>query len=94
MFPVCIQYFTVSSGATTKLLDFIELNDERSSKLADMLTTSITNNGLDLANASAYSADNANVNGCRKSVFTTLNDLNNKLIEAHCNARVLPQCYA
>ena len=67
MFPVCLQYFTVESGINKKLLEFVEQNDEKSSEIADMLISSIQDNGLDIQNISAYSADNASVNyGCKK----------------------------
>lgn len=90
MFPVCLQYFTVESGINKKLLEFVEQNDEKSSEIADMLISSIQDNGLDIQNISAYSADNASVNyGCKKSVFKELHSLNSNIVKANCNAHVV-----
>jgi len=83
MFPICVQYFTVESGISKKLLDFVEQNDEHSVPVAKMITKSLSSHGLDIKNVSAYSADNASVNyGSRQSVFTELKELNGRLVKA------------
>jgi hypothetical protein len=91
MFPVCIQYFCFKTGVNKKLLDFVELNDEHSGEVVEMLQTAIEDCGLDVQNVSAYSADNASVNfGRRKSVFTGLQSINANIVKANCNAHVIP----
>jgi len=58
--------------------------------VADMSVTCLSNNGLDVKNVSAYSADNASVNyGCKKSVFTALKALNGGILKANCNAHIV-----
>jgi len=90
LFPVCVQYFSAEAGIKKKLLDFVELNDEHSAEVADMLVTCLRSNGLDVKNVSAYSADNASVNyGSKKSVFTALKALNGGIIKANCNAHIV-----
>lgn len=90
MFPVCIQYFCFKTGVNKKLLDFVELNDEHSGEVVQMLQTAIEDCGLDVQNVSAYSADNASVNfGRRKSVFTGLQSINANIVKANCNAHVI-----
>ena len=59
MFPICVQYFTVESGVSKKLLDFVEQNDEHSVPVAALITKSLSSHSLDIKNVSAYSADNA-----------------------------------
>lgn len=89
LFPVCLQYFTLS-GIQKKLLDFIEQNDESSSEIADMLISCLGTYNLSVNNVSGYSADNASVNyGCKKSVFTALKALNKNIIKANCNSHVV-----
>lgn len=89
MFPVCLQYFTVESGINTKLLDFVELNDEHSEAVAKMMLKSLSENNLDIKHVSSYAADNASVNyGVRQSVFTELKKENGSILKANCNAHV------
>ena len=90
MYPVCMQYFSYESGISKKLLEFVELNDEHSTEVSEMLKTAIDGCGLDINNVSAYSADNASVNyGCKNSVFAKLQSLNGNIIKANCNAHVV-----
>jgi len=90
LFAICIQHFSAELGINQKLLDFVELNDEHPTEVADMLITSITSHGLDVKNVSAYSADNASVNyGCKKSVYTELKKINADIVKANCNAHII-----
>jgi len=52
MYPVCVQYFTRENGINRKLLDFVELNDEHSTEVSNMLQTALAECGLDVQNVS------------------------------------------
>lgn len=92
-YPYAVQYFNTETGISKKLLDFYEDPFESSKDVFRKIKEVTENNGLNLTQITAYSADNASVNyGVNNSVFQKLRMTNDHLIKANCNCHVINNC--
>ena len=88
-FPVVVQYF-LTKEIKNAIIDLHQRNNETAESISAMLLETLTTNGLEMSQISAYGADNANVNyGKNNSVFTKLRDLNVNIVPAGCNCHII-----
>uniref|UniRef100_H2ZT52 DUF4371 domain-containing protein n=1 Tax=Latimeria chalumnae TaxID=7897 RepID=H2ZT52_LATCH len=89
MFPMCLQYFTISDGVQGKLLDFYEDSDESTSGIHRVVKNCLEKHQLNVNCIIVYSADNANVNyGKHDVVYQLLCAENDCILKANCPAHV------
>jgi hypothetical protein len=90
LFPVAVKYFDINKGVQNKIIDFYKVSDESSTDIVNKLTSCPNKCGLDIANVSAYTADNASVNyGKHNSVFQKLTAMNLSILKSGCNCHVI-----
>lgn len=92
-FPLVLRYFDKGKGVQTRLLSFFNLDAEKSTDISNAILEQLNRYGLDIKNATAYSADNASVNfGKHQSVFTELKKNNENILPSGCVCHILHNC--
>jgi hypothetical protein len=90
LFPVCIQYFSISEGIKNFVIDFYEDSNESSFNIYSNIKKIMISHNLKFENIISYAADNASVNyGIHNSVFKNFNSENRFIVKANCNCHVL-----
>jgi hypothetical protein len=69
LFPIAIEYFDINKGVQNKIIDFYEDSDESSTAIVNQLTSCVNKCGLNIANVSAYTAENASVNYSKQFIY-------------------------
>lgn len=71
MYPICVQYFSLTGGRQTNLLDSFEEPYETAETICKPVTSTLSKHELSMSSVSAFSADNTKANfGKHKSAYT------------------------
>ena len=90
LFPLVVQYFTITNGIQNKLLDFYENSDESADGMFKAINDSMNFYKLSFDQVSALSADNTNANyGVHHSLYTNMTKQIPDLIKGNCHAHII-----
>lgn len=89
-FPLAIRFFDPNEGVRDCLLDFYEEADETSESIKNTILNALQKLQLDIANVTAFGADNASVNyGKHCSVYQKLTEIKPNILKANCNCHIV-----